>query len=125
MGEVLPRAGEEDAESSVVEGDFRASPPTKPPSLLLVRRRLASSPSLTDNRDGDNPISLLAVRLLPLPPLLDDGITFDRRGDDDGPSPSSFRSASDVPLSVEASNPSNSRSRVCRRIDAAMTDGEE
>lgn len=97
-----------------------ASAEEEPPVLLRARRR--DHPS---SLAGAVPVSRLVV-LLRAPALPGPERTLETRGDE---SPSSLRSASAVPLSAAAtvsiSMPSNSGSRVWRRMDAAMMEGDE
>lgn len=127
MGDVLPSAGLEAADELVVyDGDFLVSLPTVPPILARVRRLGGSSASCVERCDGEVPASRLVVRLrTTMLPFADATMDLERRGDDDEPRPSSLRIASDAPESLETSTPSCTRSRVWRRIEAAIIDGED
>lgn len=128
MGAGLP-AGVWDAErggraavalegSPIARWTSLARAPDDPPVELLVLRRFPSSVSASPDR--------LVVRLRGPAELGAEEKTLYKRGDD---RPSSFLKASAV-LSSAAAATSMSMSRpsgslVCRRIDAAMRDGDE
>lgn len=105
-----------------------ANPADDPPVLVLVRLFILNSSEsrwLSVPGSGASPLRLV-VRIFEAGTAVPLVKTRDMRGEE---RPSSFLSASAVPSSTDAavsmSTPWSSRSLVCRKIDAAMREGDE